>query len=326
MHAARNQPAKPMNPQAEQPLIVVVGSHAPGLFMHVDRVPVAGETVMGWGYAEPMDGGKGSNQAIAAARLGAQVSFVGCVGTDRFGDLGEAWLLEAGVETRFLKRSSSEATVGGFVILDKNGIPAIVAALGANGELTAADAESALTSLPNGTILLTQFEIRPEVAVHAVQVGRRLGMRTILNPAPAVDSDVSGLDSADFLTPNESEAKALLGQEQEIDTAPDKMAERLLERTGAGCVCLTIGERGAMVADKNGTRHFPAPQVEAVDTTGAGDCFNAALAVQLLHGASLDQAVQYACLAAAYSVTKQGTIPIFPTHAQVEAFSAQHRI
>jgi ribokinase len=305
---------------ALSPQIVVVGSHAPGLFIRVHRVPVAGETVMGWDYQEPIDGGKGSNQAIAAARLGAMVSFVGCVGQDRLGDEGERWMREAGVDTAFLRRSSSSATVGGFVILDDEGLPAIVAAIGANGDLTEEEVESALRAMPKAGVMLTQFEIHPRVAVHAAKIARSLGMTAIVNPAPAPDRKVEGLEAAHILTPNETEAKVLLGLSPDQHADPVGMAQALRKQTGADCVMVTVGERGVVAAEKTGVWQVEPPTVEAVDTTGAGDAFNAGLAVGLVQGMSLREAADWGCLIAAYSVTRPGTIPIYPKPDEVERF------
>jgi ribokinase len=309
-------------PAAEAPELVVVGSHAPALVVRVNRVPVAGETVMGWGYEEPVDGGKGSNQAIAAARLGARVAFVGCVGQDRHGDLAESLLKDAGVETAFLKRSATP-TVGGFVILRSDGVPAIVATLGANAEVSKLDVDTALAKLTGVRMLLTQFEINPEVALYAARRAKERGLMTIINPAPAPEMEVAGLEAADVLTPNESEALALLGRRPDENMDTDHIARELRHRTGAGCVIVTLGERGVVASDEMGTWRVAAPTVSAVDTTGAGDAFNGALAAGLLQGRSMRDAVRWACLAAAYSVTQPGTIPYYPTPQQVEDFAHQ---
>lgn len=301
------------------PDIVVVGNHGPGFFIHVKRVPVAGETVMGWDYHEPVDGGKGSNQAVAAARLGAAVRFVGCLGRDQRGDDGERWLQEAGVDTAFITRSADKATVGGFVILDEEGMPAIVAALGANADLTRADVDRALAASGSARILLTQFEIEPALALYAARRARDRGMTAIVNPAPA--DAVEGVEAADILTPNESEAKVLLGLSPEQPLAHRELAQQLRRATGAGTVLVTLGENGVVAADADGSWHTAAPRVHAVDTTGAGDAFNGALAAALARGWALRKGVQWACTAAALSVTRKGTIPIFPTEAEVAAFA-----
>ena len=305
-----------------EPDIVVVGSHAPGLFIHVKRIPVAGETVMGWDYHEPVDGGKGSNQAVAAARLGAPVRFVGCLGRDERGDVAEQWLQAEGIDTAFVTRSANRATIGGFVILDEDGVPAIVAAMGANGDLTRADVDRALAASRQARVLLTQFEIDPSLALYAARRAREQEMTTIVNPAPA--TPVEGLDVADILTPNESEAMVLLGLTPERPLPGKELARRLQCESGAKAVIVTLGERGAVVATAGESWHTAAPEVAVADTTGAGDAFNAALAVTLTRGWTLSKSVPWACNVAALSVTRKGTIPIFPNAADVDAFTAQH--
>lgn len=304
-----------------KPEIVVVGSHAPGLFIHVERIPVAGETVMGWDYHEPVDGGKGSNQAVAAARLGASVRFVGCLGRDERGDVAKQWLEAEGIDTAYVTRSTKQATVGGFVMLDKDGVPAIVAAMGANGDLTRGDVDRALAASRQARVLLTQFEIEPSVALYAARRAREQKMTTIVNPAPA--ARVEGLDAADILTPNEGEAMVLLGLAPERPLPAEELARRLLRESSAKIVIITLGERGAVVATANEIWRAPAPHVDAVDTTGAGDAFNGALAIALTRGWTLLEGVHWACKVAALSVTRKGTIPIFPTAADVDAFVAR---
>lgn len=303
--------------------IIVVGSHTPGLFIRVRRLPVAGESVMGWDYQEPVDGGKGSNQAIAAARLGAPVAFVGCVGEDRLGDEGERWMQEAGVDTSFLKRSAQSATASGFVILDQEGTPAIITSAGANADLTEEDVEGALRSIEGAEVMVTQFEISPQVAIHAAGVARSLGMTTIVNPAPAPTEPVAGLDAADILTPNETEAKALLGVPPAQEADPAEMARELRGQSGAACVMVTVGDRGVVCAEGDGIWREKPPAVQAVDTTGAGDAFNAALAVGIVRGKSWREAARWGCLVAAYSVTQSGTIPVYPTLEELERFAGK---
>jgi ribokinase len=303
-----------------EPEIVVVGSHAPGLFVRVKRPPLPGETVIGWDYHEPVDGGKGSNQAIAAARLGARTRFIGCVGSDRLGEEGERWMREAGVDTSRLRKTASSATGNGFILLADDGVPAMVTCLGANGELGESQVEEDLGAFSGARVLLTQLEINPPVALHAIKVARRLGMLTILNPAPALPSWSAGLDQVDFLTPNESEAKQLLGIAVEREVDPERLAEQLLASSGAGVVLVTAGEWGVAGCERGGSWSIRPPQVPVVDTSGAGDVFCAALAIGLARGETAFAAADWACTAAALSVTKSGTIPAFPSLEEVQAF------
>ena len=300
--------------------ILVVGSHVPGLLLRLKRPPVSGETVIGWGYEEPIDGGKGSNQAIAAARLGGKVSFVGCVGRDRIGEQGEQWMIEAGVDISHLRHSPATASGIGFILLDEAGVPAMVSSLGANAEITLEDVEVSIADLSDTGVLLTQFEIPIPVALQALQFARQKGMLTILNPAPALESNLSGLDRADILVPNETEARLLLDLpvEQELDYT--WLAQRLREHTGASVVLITIGERGVVGCDMQSTWSVSPPPVKVVDTSGAGDAFCAALAVALVEGRSIREASAWACNVAALSVTRQGTIPAYPTRTEADAF------
>ncbi len=304
----------------EEPQIIVVGSHTPGLFIRVARIPVAGETVVGWDYQEPMDGGKGSHQAIVAARLGAPTSFVGCLGKDRLGETAVSWLREAGVNLRCLAFSETRPTAVGFILLDQAGIPAMVSSLGANEEVDEQLIEQALPNFPAARLLLTQFEIRPEAAIYAARLARQRGLTAIINPAPAYPVELAALAVAHILTPNETEAKVLLGYPSSAEIEPAVLAAELRQRSGAECVMVTAGEQGVAGNDPGGAWNCTPPKVEAVDTSGAGDVFCGALAVALLEGKSRQAAARWACQVAALSVTRPGTIPAFPTRAEAEAF------
>ena len=303
------------------PEIVIVGSHAPGLFIRVQRIPVAGETVIGWGYEEPVDGGKGSNQAIAAARLGARVSFVGCLGQDRLGDEGERWMREAGVDTRYVRRSQTTGTAVGFILLDAEGVPAMVTSLGANAELNDEDVATALAELRGARVFLTQFEIDLHLAVRAARLARQAGMIAIINPGPAPDRPVAGLDAADLLVPNETEAKVLLGYAVSEEVDPSRLAQELRAKAGVPCVIVTVGEQGAVGADAAGAWRARPTAVTVADTSGAGDAFCAALAVALARGQDTRAAAEWACRVAAISVSRPGTIPSYPTAEEVSNFT-----
>jgi ribokinase len=300
--------------------IVVVGSHAPGIFLRVKRVPTAGETVIGWDFQEPMDGGKGSNQAIAAAKLGARVSFVGCVGRDRIGDDGERWMREAGVDTRYLRRSDTTASGIGFIILDENGVPAMVTSLGANAELTEAHIDEALTALKGASVFLTQFEIDPQISLYAARTARAKGMIAIVNPAPAPEAQLDGLDAASILTPNETEAKVLLGLDPGAPVELAQLAVQTRKKIGVEQVIITAGEQGAVGADESGIWTVSPLPIDVVDTSGAGDVFCAALAVGLVERRTLRTAAEWACAVATLSVSKEGTIPAYPTRDDVHRF------
>jgi ribokinase len=288
--------------------------------MRVQRIPLAGETVLGWDFHTPMDGGKGSNQAIAAARLDAGTAFVGCVGRDRLGDECEQWLQQAGVDTRCLFRSDTMATGAGFILLDAAGVPAMVTAPGANDDLSAEAVDQALEKLAGARVLLTQFEIQPAVALHAARRARERGMLAIVNPAPAAQGPLAGWERSDILVPNEMEARALLGWPLDRPHAGEVLAQAVREHTGVARVLVTLGEAGVAGVEPDGAWHIPARAVAAVDTSGAGDVFCAALAAGLVSGATLRGAAEWACAAATVSVTRPGTIPSFPRRAEVERF------
>jgi ribokinase len=229
-------------------------------------------------------------------------------------------MVDAGVDTTFLKRSATAASGIGFILLDEQGVPAMVSSLGANADLNEADVDRALAGVRDARILLTQFEIPINLALYAAHTARQRGLLAIVNPAPAPEEPVEGLDCADILTPNETEARLLLGLPPDRSADPTWLASRLRETTGAGVVLVTIGERGVAGCDTEGTWTVTPPQVQVVDTSGAGDVFCAALAKGLVDGKSLRAASAWACGIAALSVSREGTIPAFPTRQEVEAF------
>ena len=307
-----------MNSQTD---IVVVGSHAPGIFVRVKRIPKAGETVIGWDFHdEPKDGGKGSNQAIAAALLEGKTSFVGCFGRDRIGDEGEKWLKEVGVDTTWLKRHETVTSGVGFILLDDNGVPAMVTSMGANEEITKEDVEKALRAMSDAKVMLTQFEMPIDVALHAAKIAKELGMVSIVNPGPAPENPVSGLDGATILIPNETEAQILLGQELGDKYDAEKLANDLRQKYNIPVVIITLGEDGFVGVDDNGTWKQKSLVVDVVDTSGAGDVFCSALAVSIVNGNTIREASKWACKVASLSVTKPGTIPAYPTLSEVEQF------
>lgn len=304
----------------KNPEIIVVGSHAPGILIHTERIPVAGETVMGWGFEEPVDGGKGSNQAIAASRLGARTAFIGCVGKDRIGQQARELMDNSGVETRCLYEVNDTPTGCGFIILNRNGVPAMVSSDGANGILDEQMVCNGFECLGNPKVLLTQFEIRPEIAIYAARVARHNGSISIINPAPAANVNLKGLAVANILVPNETEAKTLLGLDLEVEVNGIDLAKDLKEKTGCEVVLVTLGEAGVAGMDDDGSWTVSSPKVIAVDTSGAGDVFCSALATGLVRGMTVRAATNWAVQVASLSVTRPGTIPSFPTYLEVEQY------
>ena len=292
--------------------IAVVGSYNVGLTMETDRVPAAGETVLGRGYSEG-PGGKGSNQAIAAARLGARARFVGSVGKDRHGDEALRLWKEEGVAADWVKRVEAHTGIA-FVVVGPAGSNIIVVDPGANGGLTPADVGAASAAIRGCGVVLTQLEIPSETAAAACRKAREEGAAVILNPAPAKEGGRLDLSQVDMLTPNETEFAVLAGT-----TDLDGGARSLLAR-GPRAVVVTLGERGARVVTKDGAVTVPAPRVRPVDATGAGDAFNGALAVALSEGEPLNSAVRFANYAGALAVTRREVVPALPTRLELDEF------
>jgi ribokinase len=305
--------------------VVVVGSHVQGLFMRVARFPGADETVLGWDYKEALDGGKGSHQAIACARLGLPTHFVGCLGQDRLGDMGASWMTEAGVDLSYVTRSQKTATGCGFVMINPEGIPAITTAMGANAEFSSKEVDLAKPILAQAKLVLITLEIPISTALYAARLARSLGAFTILTPGPAEPVQSSELAGVDLLVPNENEASTLLSESPNIPPEPSWLADRLRDYFGLKQVVITLGEKGVFVANGETTQALPAFKVTAVDTPGAGDAFTAGLAFGLYHDASLVDAAILGCLTAARAVTVRESIPSFGTLAEIAEFARAHR-
>lgn len=297
--------------------IAVVGSYGVGLAMRVPRMPSAGETLSG-GEFDAGPGGKGSNQAIAAARLGAEVSLLTAVGGDDYGRAALALWGDEGIDASRVVVAENLPTMVGFIIVEPSGENRIVIASGALDSLTARALEPFRSSIAEADILVVSMEIPAEVVVAALRVAAEVGTRTLLNPAPArlLPDDV--LQLVDVVTPNQSEAPILLGLADGHGLSDEELASRLAQRTG-GSVVLTRGGLGALLVDQSGVRTVNAVTVERiVDTTGAGDSFTAALAVSLADGADLAEATRLAARAGAHTVTIAGVIPALPTRAELD--------
>ena len=297
--------------------VVVIGAHIQGLFLHVESVPAEGESVMGFGFEEPLDGGKASNQAVAAARLGAPTVFVTVVGNDERAERALRFFVEVGIETRFCVRLEGPTDVG-FVLLPPSKIPAIASAMDRNRELDAAIVERAAEAITSASIVVCALEAPQEAALAAFRLAREAGVRTILNPAPAAELDPRLFGLTDVLVPNEHEAAALAGRHG----LPAALAEELRDRLALDAVIVTAGADGAFVAEGGPVCHVRAERVEPVNTTGAGDAFVGALAVRLRAGDALEEAAAFAVRAATLSVTRAGTMLAFPTADEVRALGS----
>lgn len=299
--------------------IVVVGSFAVGLTMKADRFPTTGETVLGSGYRTD-HGGKGSNQAVGCARLGAKVSFVARIGKDPFGEMALELYREEGVDTTWVKQTAERPTGVGFILVKPgSGENCIALDPGANDLLTGDDVAESDAALVSARVVLTQLEIPARAAEAAMKRGRAHGAITILNPAPARSLHPAVLKNVDILTPNEAEAKVLLGYRPEAGIDPSEVTRELL-RLGPRSVVVTLGEQGALIATQDWEKGVPAIKVPAVDTTGAGDAFNAGLAVAMARGADLEAAVHLAVITGGLAVTKDGVVPALPRVSEVLAY------
>ena len=272
------------------PRIAVVGSYGVGLTFGSERVPERGESGIGTLFRRD-HGGKGSNQAVGAARLGAEVALLTAVGDDAFGEGAFDLWAEEGVDAAAVVRSPSP-TMTAAILVEAGGDNRIVIVPGALSALAPAHVDGFAAQIAAADVLLVQLEIPVETALHALEVGRAAGVRTILNPAPAPPAPID--PAADYLVPNESEALAVDG--------------------ASGTLVVTLGEQGARLA---GTQ-IPAFPAAPVDTTGAGDAFCAAFAVALADGAEDAEAVRWGCAAGAHMVEHEGVIPGLPTRAELE--------
>jgi ribokinase len=315
------------------PRILVVGSTMIDLITYADRLPMDGETVVGTRFQSGF-GGKGANQAVIAARFGAAIAMVNAVGDDDHGTATTANLAAEGIDTRFVTRVPGSSGVAP-IWVDANGTNRIIIVPGANDHVPAASAVAAVEQV-RPSVVIGQFEIPQEVTAAAFRAARSIGAVTILNPAPAADIDPDLLAATDWLVPNETEFAHIGGSRgqgstaaadldaagAEVDAAGAEVTDHNLRtfasRAGVSLI-VTLGPRGAVVLAKDGdVAHVPAPQVEAVDTTGAGDAFVGAFAVGLALGWAAVTAARLGCAAAADSVTRPGTQRSYPDRARAQ--------
>jgi ribokinase len=305
------------------PRVTVVGSYATGLTMKVARLPGTGETLLGSGYRVDY-GGKGSNQAVGCARLGAQVNFVAKVGKDAFGDMALQLYRDEGMDVAYIEQTADAPTGVGFIIVESaSGHNCITIDPGANELLTTAYISRSHAAMDSAKVVLTQLEIPVAAAEAAMAHGRERGAVTILNPAPVRPLPHSLLQLVDILTPNQTEANVLAGRNPNSSLPPEDVARELI-RSGVKQVIMTLGEKGALIVAGSSCTRVPAIPVSAVDTTGAGDAFNAGLATALAHGAALEAAVQFAVVTGGLAVTREGVIPSLPVRDEVLRYYRQN--
>jgi ribokinase len=302
------------------PRVLVVGSANVDLTVAVARLPEPGETVTN-GTLLVSRGGKGANQAVAARRLGADVRLIGCVGADASGAEIRTALAAEGIDTAAVMTTAAAATGTALIIVDRDGGNQIAVAPGANRALTVAHVEERAADFAWAEVVVASCEVPLPVVRAALALARRGRVTTILNPAPVPDTRLDFLDLVDYLTPNAGEAARLSGVPARDD--PDgARAVAALRGRGAGCVIITVGARGAIVWRDRERVVVPAPRVQAVDTTGAGDAFNGALAVALAERRPLADALRFSNAAAALACTRRGAQPALPSRGEVERLLA----
>ena len=297
--------------------VFVMGSINQDFVLKVERRPEPGETVTN-AELSTHNGGKGANQAAAAALLGASVTILGRVGDDEFGEPLVQALQEKGIDTSLVERASGESTGAAFITVTPDGENAITVAPGANRSLTPEDVDAAADAIGEARVFVAQMEIPVQSVLRAVEVAAGKGTRALVNLAPTFEVPRELLERLDPLVVNEHEAAFLLGREVEGVKGALAAAPELLS-SGPRSAVITIGEDGAVLADGESVENLPAPEVEVVDTTGAGDAFVGALATRIARGASLRDAVAYAVRAGAAAVTKEGAQSALPTPEVIEA-------
>jgi ribokinase len=298
--------------------IVVVGSSNTDMIIRVPRIPRAGETLLG-GEFFTAAGGKGANQAVGAARAGGKVALIARVGRDTFGDQAIAGLLRDGVDVSRVFRDKLTGSGVALIFVAKDGENSIAVAGGANARLSPSDVKKAARVIRSAALLVAQLETPLATVTAAVELAAKAGVPVILNPAPARPLPNSLLERISILTPNETEAELLTGIKVTDAAGAAKACSKLRSR-GVGIVILTLGKRGAFLADADGQRLVPGFKVKTVDSTAAGDIFNGALSVALAEGKAVLDAVRFANAAAALSATRLGAQPSAPNRADIEKF------
>ena len=298
--------------------VLVVGSINMDLVATTERLPLPGETVLGDHFLQTR-GGKGANQAVAAARSGQRVVLLGATGSDAYGEACRTAFEEEGIDTSHIHRDEGRPTGVALITVDGRGENCIVVAPGANSTVDRAAVEDAILHIPAISVCVCQLETPIDGVETALIQSRSKGAFTVLNPAPARELPDEVLRAVNCLTPNESETEMLTGIRPASPEDAIRAGKVLLER-GVEATVITLGERGALLVDHQGHQHQPAPVVSVVDTTAAGDTFTGCLAASIAAGKSVRASLPYACFAASLSVTRGGAQSAIPTRAEIDDF------
>ena len=299
--------------------VTVMGIYVADLAFWAPRMPKIGETILGSGFATG-PGGKGSNQAVAASRAGAEVSFITKIGKDELGEQVRQLYIQERIDQEFVFESSDLATGAAFIFKDrKTGDNAIIVSPGAAADLRPEDVDAARGTITASKIFMTQLETPVEVAEHGLKIARRAHVPTILNPAPSMPLPDSIYTLVDYFTPNETEAAALAGFP--VGTPEEAIAAgNVFIEYGVGAAIITMGGQGVVFVNGGEGKHIaPFDIGTVVDTTGAGDAFNGGLAAALAMGMDIGAAIEFGSATGALSVTKEGTAPSMPPKSEIEA-------
>ena len=307
--------------------VIVLNSHGVGQYAYADRMPRWGETMRVTRWHIDQDGGKGTNISVALGRLGLNVSYIGKVGNDPWGDLGEKWMQDAGVDTTFLYRTDEVATGTALILLGPNGENAIIDGDSSSEKLTIEEIVSAIDARKEARMFVTGFEIPARLSLQGAKYAKSLGMTTFLNPSPLPETPVGKLEFIDYLIVNEVEADFLLHVPEGEKREPEATVHLLKDHYRCTSVILTMGEKGSCLVDHEGKCFsVSAPKPERIiNTAGAGDGYLSAFVYKLFTGAPLREAAEWASKYAALTVTIHGTIPAYRPLAEVESFIQKHR-
>ena len=298
--------------------VTIMGSYVADLAFRIDRLPGWGETRMGQSF-QLGPGGKGSNQAVAAARAGASVAFISKLGPDAFGEIARTLYRNERINTQFVFSTTNPTGAAAILIDAAKGENAIIVVPGACFELTPAEVDKATALIAASAIFVAQLELPLPTVEHGLRLAHAHGVPTILNPAPAAPLPETIYPLCDYLTPNETEASTLTGIPVTDLNSAEQAAIALLNR-GVRNVILTLGAQGALIKSSTLTRHVPAVNAgPVVETTGAGDAFNGGLATALAEGMDLSEATKFASVVAGISVTRPGTAPSMPHRSEIDA-------
>jgi ribokinase len=303
--------------------VVVLNSHGVGQYANTEKMPEWGETLRVTNWHIDQDGGKGTNVSVALGRLGLKTAYIGKVGRDPWGDLGEKWMNDAGVDTTYLYRSDEVATGTGLILIGPDGQNTIIDGDSSSVALTLEEVKSALKAMADSRLLITGFEIPEEIAQEGARYAKDLGIVTVLNPSPLPQKFLGKLDYIDFLFLNEVEGRFILGLPRDTTCSPGEIVRQIRDRYQCRTVIMTLGAKGAIGLDQESSWEVPPLSVEkVVNSAGAGDGFLAASMAKWLMGNDIRASTRWAAGYSALSVTIQGTIPAYRPLAEVEAFIA----